>query len=261
MTAEPTSTPPAQRLRSRWNAGDPVFGLWTQLGSSHVAELAVAAGYDYVCVDLQHGLADERAMAETFRATGTARAAPLARVAWNDPWLIMRALDLGAAGVIVPMVGSGAEAARAVQACRFPPRGIRSYGPIRAQFVAGSPALADVAEAALSFVMIETREGLERLEEIASTPGLDGIYIGPSDLSIALGLAPGAGGQTLEDAVVRIRDAAVAHGLIPGMHCYVGAAARARAAEGFKLVTVGVDSILVRATIARELAEARGPMA
>ena len=77
MTAEPTSTPPARRLRSRWNAGDPVFGLWTQLGSSHVAELAVAAGYDYVCVDLQHGLADERAMVEIFRATGTAHAAPL----------------------------------------------------------------------------------------------------------------------------------------------------------------------------------------
>jgi 4-hydroxy-2-oxoheptanedioate aldolase len=236
-----------------------VFGLWAQLGSSHVAELAATAGYDYVCVDLQHGLADERAMVESFQATGAGGAAPLARVASNEPWLIMRALDLGAAGVIVPLVGSGDEAARAVEACRFPPRGARSYGPIRAQFVAGSRALADVEEAALCLVMIETREGLERLEEIASTPGLDGIYVGPSDLSIALGLAPGARGQPLEDAIVRIRDAALARGLIAGMHCYRGAAARTRAAEGFRLITVGVDAMMVRATIARELAEARGP--
>jgi 4-hydroxy-2-oxoheptanedioate aldolase len=248
-------------LRARLEAGESLFGLWAQLGSSYVAELAGAAGYDYVCVDLQHGLSDERAMAEAFPAAGAAGAVPLARLAWNEPWLIMRALDLGAAGVIVPLVGSGAETARAVQACRYPPRGMRSYGPIRAQLVAGSRALADLEEAALCFVMIETREGLERLEEIAATPGLDGIYIGPSDLSVALGLDPGERAQLLDDAIARIRDAASAHALIAGMHCYDGVSARARAAQGFKLITVGVDSILLRATIARELADARGPAA
>jgi 4-hydroxy-2-oxoheptanedioate aldolase len=173
----------------------------------------------------------------------------------------MRALDLGAAGVIVPMVGSGDEASRAVQACRFPPSGTRSYGPIRAQLVIGSRLPEDLAREALCFVMVETSEGLERLEEIASTPELDGIYVGPSDLSVALGITPGVGGQPLEDAIARVREAALAHGLIAGIQCAAGSAARARAAEGFKLVTVGVDSSLLDSALSRELDQARGPTA
>jgi 4-hydroxy-2-oxoheptanedioate aldolase len=247
------------RLRSKWDAGEPVFGLWAQIPGSFIAELAANLGYDYVCADLQHGLVDERAMVEMFQATGAAGSTPLARLAWSEPWMIMRALDLGAAGVIVPLVGSAAEAARAVQACNYPPTGNRSYGPIRAQFVVGSRLPADLAEAALCFVMIETREGLERLEEIASTPGLDGIYVGPSDLSLALGLTPGAvGTQPLEDAIARIRDAAHSHGLVAGMHCAGGLAARSRVEEGFEMVTVGVDSSLCNATLSSELANARG---
>jgi 4-hydroxy-2-oxoheptanedioate aldolase len=108
-------------------------------------------------------------------------------------------------------------------------------------------------------VMVETRAGLDRLEEIACTPGLDGIYIGPADLSLALGLRPGAGGggKALEDAIVRVCEACDAHGLVAGMHCAGGAQARARASQGFRLITVGVDSNLFKSTVARELAEAR----
>jgi 4-hydroxy-2-oxoheptanedioate aldolase len=248
-----------RRLRAKWDAGEPTFGLWAGIPSSLTAELAAAAGYDYVCVDLQHGLSDEPTMVSMSQATVAAGSTALARVAWNEPWLIMRALDLGAAGVIVPLVGSGAEASRAVRACKYPPDGIRSYGPIRAQLVVGSPAPAELAGAVLCFVMVETREGLEQLEEIASTPGLDGIYIGPSDLSIALGLTLGSGGQPLEDAIARVRDACHAHGLIAGMHCASGREARARAADGFKLITVGVDASLFKSTITRELADARTP--
>jgi 4-hydroxy-2-oxoheptanedioate aldolase len=105
--------------------------------------------------------------------------------------------------------------------------------------------------------MIETRDGLENLEEIAATPGLDGLYIGPSDLSLALGLEPGRGGEALEAAISRIREAAHAHGLIAGMHCRGGEAARARASEGFQLVTVTIDSSLFKAGLAHELAVAR----
>jgi 4-hydroxy-2-oxoheptanedioate aldolase len=253
--------PAGSRLRLKWNGGEPTFGLWVRIPSAHIAELADAAGYDYVCVDLQHGLVDERAMVELFQATGTSGPAALARVAWNEPWLIMRALDLGAAGVIVPLVGSGKEAAQAVHACRYPPSGTRSYGPIRAQLLVGSRVPADLAREALCFVMIETREGLERREEIASTPGLDGIYVGPSDLSVALGITPGVGGQPLEDAVSGVRDAALGHGLVVGIQCAAGAAARARAAEGFKLVTIGVDSSLLESALSRELDQARGPTA
>jgi 4-hydroxy-2-oxoheptanedioate aldolase len=252
--------PAAGPLRAKWEAGEPTFGLWTGIPSSLTAEMAGAAGYDYVCVDLQHGMSDEWTMVSMFQGAAAAGATALARLAWNEPWLIMRALDLGASGVIVPLVGSGAEAARAVRACRYPPEGTRSYGPVRAQMVVGSSDPAELARATLCFVMIETREGLERLDEIASTPGLDGIYIGPSDLSLALGLTlPPAGAQTLEDAIARVRDAARANGLIAGMHCANGRGARARAAEGFQLITVGVDSSLFKSAISRELADARSP--
>jgi 4-hydroxy-2-oxoheptanedioate aldolase len=262
MTEELKAMDGGRSLRAKWDAGEPTFGLWAGIPSSLTAEIAAAAGYDYVCVDQQHGMSDERTMVSMFQATIAAGSTALARLAWNEPWLIMRALDLGATGVIVPLVGSGEEAARAVKACRYPPDGERSYGPIRADLVLGSSAPAELARAALCFVMIETREGLERLEEIAATPGLDGLYIGPSDLSLALGLAlPPAGAHPLEGAIARVREAAHAHDLIAGMHCADGRAARARAAEGFQLVTVGVDSSLFRSTISRELAEARGPSA
>lgn len=246
------------RLRAKWNAGQPAFGVWAGIPSALTAELAAVSGFDYVCVDLQHGMSDEREMVSMLQASAGAGSTAIARVAWNEPWLIMRALDLGASAVIVPLVGSGAEATRAVRACKYPPAGNRSYGPIRAELTVGSAAPADLAREVLCIVMVETRDGLDRLEEIADTPGLDGIYIGPADLSLALGLIPGVGGPALEDAIARVRETCHAHGLIAGMHCGDGAAARTRAVEGFELVTVGVDASLLRKTLARELAVARG---
>ena len=244
-------------LRAKWDQGQAAFGMWAGIDSSLTAELAAGAGYDYVCVDLQHGISDEHTMVAMFQATAGAGSIPMARLAWNEPWLIMRALDLGAAGVIVPLVGSGAEAQRAVRACKYPPHGNRSYGPIRAQQLVGSAAPSDLAEAVVCFAMVETRDGLDRLDEIASTPGLDGIYIGPADLAIALGLTPGAGGDVFDEAIARVRDTCKAHGLIAGMHCHSGESARAFAAQGFKLLTVGVDSSMLKSTIASELAVAR----
>jgi 4-hydroxy-2-oxoheptanedioate aldolase len=123
--------------------------------------------------------------------------------------------------------------------------------------VIGSSIPAELAAEALCFVMVETRDGLDQVDDIAATPGLDGIYIGPSDLSLALGLVPRVGGPALEEAIERVREAAQAHGLIAGVHCPNGDAARARAAQGFELITVAVDSSLFKATIARELEIAR----
>jgi 4-hydroxy-2-oxoheptanedioate aldolase len=226
--------------------------------------LAAAAGYDYVCVDLQHGLSDESTMISMFQATQAAGAAPLARLAWNEPWLIMRALDLGAVGVILPLIDNAVEARRAVEACRYPPHGRRSYGPIRAELVMGSAAPDEVGDA-LCFAMIETRDGIENLEEIAATPGLDGLYIGPSDLSIALGLTPGGvvtdpsrDRPALAEAIERVRQVCEAKGLIAGMHCGSGEVASQYARDGFRLITVGVDTSLFKAMIGRELSAARG---
>jgi 4-hydroxy-2-oxoheptanedioate aldolase len=249
--------PDGNSLRTKWDQGQAAFGMWAGIDSSLTAELAAGAGYDYVCVDLQHGMSDERTMVAMFQAIAGAGSAPLARLAWNEPWLIMRALDLGSAGVIVPLVGSGDEARRAVEACKYPPHGNRSYGPIRAQHVVGSSAPSDLADSVVCFAMVETRDGLDHLEEIASTPGLDGIYIGPADLALALGRTPGAGGEALAEAIAQVRETCDAHGLIPGMHCDGGDTAREFAAQGFRLITVGVDSSLFKATVAGELAAAR----
>jgi 4-hydroxy-2-oxoheptanedioate aldolase len=263
MSKSPTtdgasSRPSAARLRAKWEAGETTFGLWAAINASITVELGAAAGYDYVCIDLQHGLSDEQGMVAMLQGAVAAGATPLVRPMWNEPGLIMRELDLGAAGVIVPLVSSRAEAARAVDACRYPPVGTRSYGPSRAELRVGSSAPEDLAAAALCFVMIETRDGLDHVEEIAATPGLDGLYIGPSDLSLALGLSPGVGGPELEQAIARILEVAHAHELIAGMHCHGGQAARDRAEQGFDMVTVAVDSNLFRAAITQALAEARG---
>ena len=260
-----TTTSAGQRLRGKWEAGEPAFGLWAGIPTSITAELAARAGYDYVCVDLQHGLGTEATMVSMFEAAEAGGAVPLARLAWNEPWLIMRALDLGAAGVILPLIDNAGEAARAVEACRYPPRGRRSYGPIRAELVVGSATPEDLEHDALCFAMIETRDGLDNLEEIAATPGLDGLYVGPSDLSIALGLPPRAvqtdpaeDRKPLADAIERVRIACEAHSLISGMQCAGGAVAKHYADEGFRLITVGVDSSMFRSTVNRELAAARG---
>ncbi len=247
------------RLDQCWKEDRPAFGLWGSIPSTLTAELAAAAGFDYVCVDLQHGGADEERMVAMFAAIEARGAVPLARVLYNEPWMVNRVLDLGAAGVIVPLVGTAAEARRAVSGCRYPPHGVRSYGPLRAALTVGSADPERLAAGALCFVMVETREGLDHVEEIAATPGLDGIYIGPSDLSIGLGRDPGHGGDVLERAIGRIAQACEAAGIVAGMHCNGGGEeARARVQAGFRMVTVGVDASLFRARIGEELAAARG---
>jgi 4-hydroxy-2-oxoheptanedioate aldolase len=247
------------RLDQCWKEDRPAFGLWGSIPSPLTAELAAASGYDYVCVDLQHGGADEERMVAMFTAIEARGAVPLARVLYNEPWQINRVLDLGAAGVIVPLVGSAADAKRAVSGCRYPPRGVRSYGPLRAALTIGSADPERLAAGALCFVMVETRQGLENVEEIAATRGLDGIYIGPSDLSLGLGREPGHGGDVLEQAITRVREACAEAGIIAGMHCNGGGEeARTRAAAGFRLVTVGVDASLFRSRVGAELEVALG---
>jgi 4-hydroxy-2-oxoheptanedioate aldolase len=247
------------RLDQCWKEDRPAFGLWGSIPSPLTAELAAASGYDYVCVDLQHGGADEERMVAMFTAIEARGAVPLARVLYNEPWQINRVLDLGAAGVIVPLVGSAADAKRAVSGCRYPPRGVRSYGPLRATLTIGSADPERLAAGALCFVMVETRQGLENVEEIAATRGLDGIYIGPSDLSLGLGREPGHGGDVLEQAITRVREACAEAGIIAGMHCNGGGEeARTRAAAGFRLVTVGVDASLFRSRVGAELEVALG---
>ena len=224
------------------------------------AEILAGAGVDYVCVDQQHGVIDYDSMVPMVQAIRAEGAAPITRVLSNDPFLIMKAFDAGAWGVVVPLINDAGEAARAVSACRYPPRGMRSYGPVRAAGVIGSRDPEDLGGEVLCLVMVETREALERVEEIAATPGLDGIYIGPADLALSLGLSPTLDIQEGEhaEAVERIREACHANGIAAGIHSASGEWAKRHVEAGFDIVTVATDATILRAAALREVGVARG---
>ena len=246
--------PEARPIRTALASGRTQFGLWSTLPGTLPAELAAATGYDYVCVDQQHG-AQDQGLAGVLQAIQAGGSTPLVRVPGLDPGPIGRALDLGALGVIVPMVDDAAQAARAVAACRYPPGGHRSYGPVRAALALGAPDLRTLGDEPLCLVMVETRAALDNLDAIAATPGLDGIYIGPSDLALALGREPQSRltDPLLVETIDRIRDTCVAHGLLAGLHCLDSTDAVRFAGRGFSIITVAVDSLLLRDALAREL--------
>ena len=236
-------------LRETLEAGGPAIGLWASIPSSLTAEAAALAGADYVVADQQHGALDPAMLMAMLQAIAGAGSVPFVRVAANDPFAIGQALDLGAAGVIVPLVSSGEEAARAVAACRYQPEGIRSFGALRAWS----------GERPLCLVMIETRDGLERVEEIAGTPGLDGIYVGPSDLALSLGLQP-----TLRlehppvlEALATVHAACADAGIVAGVHCLAADDVPEQAGR-FAMVTAGGDTLHLQAALASALRVARG---
>lgn len=246
-------------LLDTWAAGRTAYGAWCSVANPFSAEIAAASGYDYCCVDLQHGVVDYQAMVPMLQAARLHGAAPVVRVPWPEPWMVMRALDAGAHGVIVPMIDTAEQAAAMVAACRYPPAGMRSYGPTRAAVAHGVSDPDELARVAC-ILMIETEQGLANLAAIAATPGVDALYVGPSDLALTVGLRPGsAAGQPAHEAAIhRVREACERHGLVAGMHCTEGAVAAQRHAEGFRMVTVTGDAVVLRRGLASELADARG---
>ena len=247
-------------LRDKWAKGEPVFGLFASLPCAFACEVAAIKGVDYISVDQQHGVCDYRDMVEMARAIDARGSVPLTRVPANEDWIIGKSLDAGAQGVIVPMVSTPAQAAKAVAACRYPPKGERSNGPARAAIVMGTRDHKALGDGVLCLPMIETLEGLENVEAIAATPGLDGLYIGPSDLAISLGLGPGLDRDEPQHvaAVAKILAACQKSGIVPGIHTGSPRFAKQFAAKGFKLITFGGDAGLLRAGIERAVGELRG---
>jgi 4-hydroxy-2-oxoheptanedioate aldolase len=249
--AEGRTVPYSNPLTARWST-TPAFGLWCTTSNAAIAEYAASTGIHWIAWDLQHGLTSDEDLAGLFRSLLGTGVAPVVRVGANDPLLIGRALDVGAAGVIVPLVNTAEEAAGAVAACRFPPNGIRSFGPNRAWLVMGEldpRVIEDVA----CIVMVETAEGLANVEAIASTPGLDAILIGPSDLALGLGLDYDDRGERHQHAVKRILDACLANSIAAGIVLGDGGTARAHAELGFRFMSVATDLGLVLDGLTREL--------
>ena len=192
-------------LRTQWNDGHNTLGVWLTIPSVVTAEAAARTGYDYVCLDNQHGLLDYHQSVAMAQAVVLGGGTPIARVPWNEPGIIGKMLDAGIEGVIVPMVNSEAEAQAVVRAGRYPPHGSRSFGPV----VAGMRRADhfDWSKEGIAIIpMIETAEALKNLDEILAVPGIDAVYVGPADLSISLGLPPGNndGSSEFDDALQAI---------------------------------------------------------
>lgn len=252
MPSEPTF---AQRLRSR----EPVIGYWVASDNPVVTERIAMTGYDYVCLDLQHGLIDHGGCVTGLIAVTAGGSAGVVRVPVNEPSWIGRALDAGAEAVIVPLVNSAAEAAAAARACRYPPDGIRSFGPSRSALRIG-PDPRDADRSVACVVMIETRAALLDLPGICATPGIDGVYIGPSDLGISLGHGTPAQGRALpefDEALATVRKTAEDAGIAAGMHCVDGTTAADALRSGFTFVSISNDLNHIQQFTRQQLAEAR----
>jgi 4-hydroxy-2-oxoheptanedioate aldolase len=243
----------SERLRRCWRADRPALGVWSSLADPAVAELLAATDVDYVCVDLQHGLAgasDLPGLGQAMRAAGRA---PLVRVPWNEPVQLMRALDSGAAGVVVPMVDTAADAARAVDACRFPPAGSRSWGPMWGDARPdGALPPAEQDAAALCVVMVETRSGVDALAEIVAVPGVDAVYVGPNDLALGCGHGRATYRDSPEvDALIQhVVDTCRDAGMVAGLHCSDTEMAVHWAARGVRMLTVATDTTVLRDGVA-----------
>jgi 4-hydroxy-2-oxoheptanedioate aldolase len=254
MTANP--------LIAKWRAGQATLGGWLVTADPQVAEFMAATGFDEICVDQQHGLADSSTIADVFRAIEVHGVAPTTRVPTNTAADIGLALDLGALAVVIPMVASAEEAAAAAAACHYPPRGTRSVGPIRGSMFRGSRRLEGVDDVAC-VVMIETAEGVRNADAIAATPGVDAIYVGPGDLALGLGISAWGEDWSHEEATLhneaieRILAACRRHGVAPGMHTGDGETAAGFVARGFLMVTVISDLGLLGSGSRAELAKAR----
>lgn len=249
----------ASSLRASWSEGRCAANAWLSLPHPFTAEIMARRGFDSVCVDLQHGLTGLELLPVMLQAVQQTRATALVRAPWNDPSTLMRILDAGAEGIIVPMVNSAQEARAAVDACRYPPQGSRSYGPTRAAEVHGADYARSANGALVLFAMVETRAGLDAVEEIAAVEGITGVYVGPADLSLALGLEPRMDNPEPDHvaAVARILDACRAHGKVAGLHTADPAFAAGAAARGFRLVTVATDASCLRDEAGRRLAAFR----
>jgi 4-hydroxy-2-oxoheptanedioate aldolase len=175
-------------IRAVWDSGRCVVNGWLAIPSSFSAEVMAHCGWDSLCIDIQHGMVDYQIATTMMQAISTTPVTPIVRVPWNDPAIIMKCLDAGAYGVVCPMINTAEEASRFVAACRYPPMGYRSFGPIRAQIYGGSDYAAKANDEIVTLAMIETTAGLENLESILKVEGLDGVYIGPADLSLSFGI-------------------------------------------------------------------------
>jgi 4-hydroxy-2-oxoheptanedioate aldolase len=239
----------ANRLREAWAAGRAVTNLWLTLPGSLATEILSHQGWDSLTIDMQHGQADYAAMCAMLTAISTTATVPLVRVPYLDIGDINRALDAGAYGIVCPNIDTAEQCERFVSACRYPPHGTRSVGPKRAVLYGGGDYIAKANETILTIVQVESAAALANVNEIAAVPGLDVVFIGPTDLGLSLGREPKA--DQTDPVVVAAIDAILAAtkqaGKRAAIYCRATAYAKAMIAKGFDFVVVTSDEALLSA--------------
>lgn len=232
------------KVKALWRAGKAVTVGWQSTPDTYVTEALAHAGFDALVLDMQHGMGigPDRA-AVWLQVVSSTETVPFVRVPWNEPVFIQWALDAGAYGVIVPLVNNLEEATQAARAARYAPQGFRSVGPNRVRLYAGADYVENANDEIVCLVMIEHPDSVAKMEEIAKAPGIDGFYIGPSDLAVAMGLSASTGQNDPrhQEACQRVLDVARAHGLVAGIHCGGPEQAAQRFAQGFSFCPLGSD--------------------
>ncbi len=231
------------RVKELWREGKAAVGTWLVLGSPIVAEIIVNIGFDWIVIDTEHGSIDIGDTQSIIQAISAAKAVPIVRVPWNDPAMIKRALDAGAYGLVIPMVNSREEAIRAVKAAKYPPAGIRSYGGPRVRLYGGADYFEHANEEIAIIVQIEHIDAVNRIDEILSVEGVDGFFIGPSDLAISMGLKPSLNQENPEyvAAVDKSLSAGKKYGVPGGILVGSPEAANERIAQGFRFIGLSSD--------------------
>jgi 4-hydroxy-2-oxoheptanedioate aldolase len=247
------------KLKKIWQSGGTGLNGWLHIPSSWSAELMAHAGWDSVTVDMQHGLHSMETAIQLLQAISTTDAVPLARVNWNEPGAIMRLLDGGAYGIICPMINNLKECQAFVDACRYPPEGYRSYGPTRARVYAGSGYELYANQELLAIAMVETKEAVANIDEIAGVAGLDAIFVGSGDLRLSLtgSVSPESGHEQMEEALSLILASCQKHSLVPGIFSTSVADATAMINKGFRFITLKSDSMMLSEYATRLVAEVR----
>jgi 4-hydroxy-2-oxoheptanedioate aldolase len=251
----------ANKVKAAWQAGKAVVNGWLAIPNAFSAEMYSQAGWDSVTVDMQHGVQDYLSCVACFQGIQPSGALPMVRVPWNEPGIIGKVLDAGAYGVICPMVNTVEEARALVQYCKYPPHGTRSNGPIRAGVYGETGTYQKTAnENILVIPMIETKTAIENIEAILDVPGIDGIYVGPSDLSLSYGMEPKL---DVEDPFIlgiyeKLLKETGKRGIAAGLHNGSAKYAHRMIGMGFKLVTISNEVGLMVNAAKTAVKEARG---
>lgn len=247
------------RIRNIWKAGGAVVNGWLAIPAGFSAETMAHQGWDSLTIDMQHGVMDYQAAVNMLTAISTTGTVPVVRVPWLEPGVLMKMLDAGAYALICPMVNTPEDAEKLVAATHYPPRGYRSMGPIRATLYGGADYQKHANDTVVVFAMIETRQALDNLDAILSVKGLDAVYIGPADLSLALGCNPTFDDvdKPVAEAIDMILAKAKERGVVAGIHNGTPEAALKRIARGFQFVTISSDARLMAAGAQQVVAKMR----